>query len=96
MSKAVKSRYASVWDALEDSAGEAAHIKARSSLMMAVVTHIEKNGLTQAQAAKQFGVTQPRISDLMRGKIDLFSLDTLVNMLAAAGLRVEMKLKKAA
>ena len=96
MSKAVKSRYASVWDALEDSAGEAAHIKARSSLMMAVVTHIEKNGLTQAQAAKQFGVTQPRISDLMRGKIDLFSLDTLVNMLAAAGLRVEIKLRKAA
>ena len=71
-------------------------MKARSSLMMAVIAYIEKNGLTQAQAAKQFGVTQPRISDLMRGKIDLFSLDTLVNMLAAAGLRVEMKLKKAA
>ena len=64
--------------------------------MAAVIAHIEKNGLTQGQAAKQFGVTQPRISDLMRGKIDLFSLDTLVNMLAAAGLRVEMKLKKAA
>lgn len=64
--------------------------------MAAVIAQIEKNDLTQAQAAKQFGVTQPRISDLMRGKIDLFSLDTLVNMLAAAGLRVEMKLKKAA
>jgi len=71
-------------------------MKARSSLMMAVIAFIEKNGLTQAQAAKQFGVTQPRISDLMRGKIDLFSLDTLVNMLAAAGLKVEIKLKKAA
>ena len=64
--------------------------------MMAVIGHIEKNGLTQARAAKQFGVTQPRISDLMRGNIYLFSLDTLVNMLAAAGLRVEIKLRKAA
>ncbi len=71
-------------------------MKARSSLIAAVIAQIEKNELTQAQAAKQFGVTQPRISDLMRGKIDLFSLDTLVNMLAAAGLRVEIKLKKAA
>ncbi len=96
MSRSEKKRHASVWDAIEDTPGEAAHMKARSSLMMAVIAHIEKNGLTQAQAAKQFGVTQPRISDLMRGKIDLFSLDTLVNMLAAAGLRVEMKLKKAA
>ena len=96
MSKPKKSRHTSVWDAIEDTPGEAAHMKARSSLMSAVIAHIEKNGLTQAQAAKQFGVTQPRISDLMRGKIDLFNLDTLVNMLATAGLRVEMKLKKAA
>lgn len=96
MRKPVKSRYASVWDAIEDTPGEAAHMKARSILMMAVITQIDENGLTQAQAARQFGVTQPRISDLMRGKIDLFSLDTLVNMLAAAGLRVEIKLKKAA
>ena len=96
MSKAAKNRHASVWDAIENTPGEAAHMKARSSLMTAVIAHIEKNGLTQAQAARQFGVTQPRISDLMRGKIDLFSLDTLVNMLAAAGLRVEIKLKKAA
>ena len=96
MSKTAKIRHASVWDAIENTPGEAAHMKARSSLMTAVIAHIEKNGLTQAQAAKQFGVTQPRISDLMRGKIDLFSLDTLVNMLAAAGLRVEIKLRKAA
>ena len=96
MSKVSRSRYASVWDAIGDTAGEAAHMKARSSLMMAVNAYIEKNGLTQAQAARLLGVTQPRISDLMRGKIDLFSLDTLVNMLAAAGLKVEIKLKKAA
>jgi predicted XRE-type DNA-binding protein len=96
MTKPKRSRRASVWDAIEETPGGAAHMKARSSLMAAVIAQIEKNDLTQAQAAKQFGVTQPRISDLMRGKIDLFSLDTLVNMLAAAGLRVEMKLKKAA
>lgn len=85
-----------VWDAIEDTAGETAHMRARSLLMSAVITHIEKNGLTQAQAARLLGVTQPRISDLMRGKIDLFSLDTVVNMLAAAGMKVEMKLKKVA
>ena len=96
MSKVSRNRYASVWEAIEDTAGEAAHMRARSSLMSAIIRHIERNGLTQAQAARMLGVTQPRISDLMRGKIDLFSLDTLVNMLAAAGLKVEMKLKKVA
>jgi predicted XRE-type DNA-binding protein len=53
-------------------------------------------GMTQAQAAKRFGVTQPRINDVLRGKIDKFSLDALVNMLAKAGMRVEMRVKKAA
>ncbi|HWM66268.1 MAG TPA: XRE family transcriptional regulator [Steroidobacteraceae bacterium] len=53
-------------------------------------------GMTQAQAAKRFGVTQPRINDVLRGKIDKFSLDALVNMLSKAGMRVEMRVKKAA
>lgn len=57
---------------------------------------LEKNGLNQAQVAGLLGVTQPGISDLMRGKIDLFSPDTLVNMLAVAGLKVDIKLRKAA
>jgi predicted XRE-type DNA-binding protein len=52
--------------------------------------------LTQARAAKLFGVSQPRISDLMRGKINLFSIDNLVRLLAAAGLRVDLKVKKVA
>ena len=90
------SRFANVWDAIEDTPGEAAHMKARSELMMAITEHIRKNGLTQAEAAKLLGVTQPRVSDLTRGKIDLFSIDTLVQMLASAGMRVEMKLKKVA
>lgn len=89
-------RFNSVWDAIEDTPGEAAHMKARAELMTAIAENIRKNGLTQADAAKVFGVTQPRVSDLVRGKIDLFSIDTLVQMLASAGMRVEMKLKKAA
>jgi predicted XRE-type DNA-binding protein len=52
--------------------------------------------LSQTEAAKVFGVTQPRVSDLMRGKIELFGIDMLVNMLAAAGLRVKLQVKKAA
>ena len=53
-------------------------------------------GTTQSNAAKRFGITQPRLNDLLRGKIDKFSLDALVNMLAAAGMRVELRVKKAA
>ncbi|MGH8290968.1 MAG: helix-turn-helix domain-containing protein [Steroidobacteraceae bacterium] len=89
-------RYARVWDAIENTPEEAQNMKLRSALMMALQKHIERARLNQAQAAKLFGVTQPRISDLMRGKINLFALDTLVNMAAAAGMRVEMRLRKAA
>jgi predicted XRE-type DNA-binding protein len=89
-----RKRFASVWDAIEDNAAEAENIKLRSRLMMAVRDRIADEGLSQAQAAKLFGVTQPRISDLVRGKIDLFSIDMLVNMAAAAGLHVEMKIAR--
>lgn len=65
--------------------------KLRSALMSALRDHISRAHLNQTQAAKAFGVTQPRISDLTRGKVDLFGLDALVNMAAAAGLRVEMR-----
>lgn len=89
-------RFASVWDAIEDTPAQAENMKLRSTLMMALKDHIAREGLSQSQAAKVFGVTQPRVSDLMRGKIDLFSLDTLVNMLAAAGLHIEMRVLEAA
>jgi predicted XRE-type DNA-binding protein len=65
-------------------------MKLRSSLMMALRNHLLKAGMSQADAAKLFGVTQPRVSDLMRGKIDLFGLDALVNMAASAGMHIEM------
>ncbi len=89
-------RFASVWDAIEDSTAQAENLRLRSSLMMALTDHIKAEGLSQSQAAKVFGVSQPRVSDLMRGKIELFGIDTLVNMLAAAGLHVEMTVRPAA
>ena len=89
-------RFANVWDAIEDTPAQAENMKLRSALMIALKDHITREGLSQSQAAKVFGVTQPRVSDLMRGKIELFGLDSLVNMLAAAGLQVEMHVAHAA
>jgi predicted XRE-type DNA-binding protein len=88
--------FASVWDAIEDTPAATESLKLRSALMIALKEQIERRGWTQAEAARRFGVTQPRVSDLMRGKIDLFGLDTLVNMAAAAGLHVEMRIAEAA
>lgn len=70
-------------------------VKLRAALMTALKEHISRAHLSQSQAAKVFGVTQPRISDLTRGKVDLFGLDALVNMAATAGLRVEMHVRDA-
>jgi len=86
-----KKRFSSVWDAIEDTPAAAENMKLRSKLMMALTHHIQSKGLSQGQAAKLLSVTRPRVSDLMRGKIDLFSLDALVNMAVAAGLRVELR-----
>ena len=89
-------RFSSVWDAIEDKPEDAENMKLRSMLMMTLKDHLDRAEMTQAQAAKLFGVTQPRISDLMRGKINLFSLDALVNMATAAGLHIEMRVVEAA
>lgn len=89
-------RFTSVWDALENTPAEAENMKLRSALMIALKEHIERHGWSQKEAARQLGVTQPRVSDLMRGKINLFGLDTLVNMAVAAGLHVEIHVSEAA
>ena len=89
-------RFISVWDAIEDTPEEAENMKLRSVLMTALKNHIARTEISQAQAANLFGVTQPRVSDLMRGKINLFALDALVNMAAAAGLHIEMRVLEAA
>jgi len=86
----------SVWDAIEDTQAEAENMKLRSKLMMELTNQLTRSGMSQAEAAKLFGVTQPRISDLMRGKINLFGLDALVNMTVAAGLRIEIRVLAAA
>jgi predicted XRE-type DNA-binding protein len=88
-------RYTSVWDALEATPGAAENMRVRSALMQELVAYIAASGMTQVQAAHRFGVTQPRISDLKRGKVDLFSIDTLVNMLTAAGLHLDVRVREA-
>lgn len=69
---------------------EAEHLRLRSTLMSKICKLVQDRGMTQVEAAELFGVTQPRISDLVRGKIDLFSIDTLVDMLARAGVHVDL------
>ena len=86
----------SVFHSLGFPPADVENLRVRAVMMNALISHIERRKLTQAQAAKLLGTTQPRVSDLMRGKIDLFSIDTLVNLLAAFGLRVDLRVRKAA
>ena len=85
-----------IFEDLGFSQEEAANLHLRSQLMMRLTDYIKEADMTQEAAADFFGVTQPRISDLTRGKIGNFSIDALVNMLATAGLRVRMNFEKAA
>lgn len=87
-----KSRFASVWDALEDTPQEVASMKARAELMRGLQTWVKQESLTQAAAAARLGVTQPRVSDLVRGRINLFSMDALIDMAATAGLKPHVTL----
>jgi predicted XRE-type DNA-binding protein len=89
-------RFVSVWDAIEESHVTAASLRARSALMIELSELIRRRGWTQRQAAAKFGVTQPRVSDLTRGRIELFSLDMLVDMAEAGGLKPHIKVKRAA
>lgn len=87
--------FLSVWDAIEDTPEQAENMKLRSVLTMAIKDPIVRTEMSQAQAAKRFDVAQPRVSDLMRGKMNLFALDALVNMAAAANMRIEMRVLEA-
>ena len=75
---------------------EAENLKLRSDLMIRIEKYVKQSGMTQAAAARELGITQPRLNQLLKGKIQLFSLDALVNMLAQAGMRVNMTVRKAA
>jgi predicted XRE-type DNA-binding protein len=93
MSDKITRSRGNVFEDLGFPAEEAENLKVRSSLMGTIRTIIKREKLTQVQAAKLFGVTQPRISDLVRGKIELFSIDALVNMVGAAGRSVEISVQ---
>ena len=88
--------YQSVWDAIEPTAAAAASMKARSALMTAVRDAIDGWQVTQSVAAKRLHITQPRLNDLLRGRIQKFSLDALVELATSAGLSVRLKIAKAA
>jgi predicted XRE-type DNA-binding protein len=96
MKKATVETFSSVWDALADTPEEAANLRLRSALMQQIAAILEANGWTQAEAATRCGVTQPRINDLLRGRIARFSLDALVNIAAALGRKVTVSLDDAA
>ncbi len=88
--------FKSVWDALEDSPEQAANMRLRSELMIALRAQVEGWDSTQAEAAKRLRITQPRLNDLLRGRIGKFSLDAIVALAEHAGLDVRLKVRAAA
>jgi predicted XRE-type DNA-binding protein len=77
-------------------ADEAQNLLLRAELMLQIERYVKRSGATQQTAAKALGVTQPRLNQLLKGRIEIFSLDALVNMLAKVGMRVELRVRKAA
>jgi predicted XRE-type DNA-binding protein len=96
MSKLKGEQFANVWDAKADSPAEAANLELRYQLMEKISGIVKQNGWTQAEAAKRCGVTQPRINDLLRGRIARFSVDALVNIASGLGRKVRVSLEDAA
>jgi predicted XRE-type DNA-binding protein len=89
-------RFDSVWDAIEDLPAAAVNMKARADLMIATREVVESWKITQAKAAKRLGVNQPRMNDLVRGRIDKFSLDALMKLASRAGLVVRIEVIQSA
>ena len=82
--------YANVWDALTDSPEESANMTMRSNLLIALQQKVKSWEVTQAEAARRLGVTQPRLNDLLHSKIGKFSLDKLINLAIHAGISVRL------
>ena len=91
-----KRRFASVWDAIEPSRAQAESMKARAATMIAIRETVAAWDVTQAAAAKRLGLTQPRMNDLLRGRINKFSLDALIDLATRAGLAVRVEIRPAA
>ena len=89
-------RVTSVWDVLVDSPEEAENLRVRSQLMRAIKQVVNDWDISQKEAAQRLHITQPRLNDLLKGKIDKFSLDALVNMLASADLKIEIHVSHSA
>ena len=87
--------YVSVWDAIADTPEQAANLRARAELMRKIAAIISEQDWTQLEAARRCGVTQPRMNDLLRGRVSRFSLDALVNICTALGRRVRLDLEAA-
>jgi predicted XRE-type DNA-binding protein len=87
--------YASVWDALADTPEQAANLRTRAELMQKIAAIVTESGWTQTEAAQRCGITQPRMNDLLRGRVSNFSLDALVNIATALGRRVHVELDDA-
>lgn len=95
MKRDKRPEFADVWDAIEDEPVVRENLRARSDLMLQIEKIIRAKGWTQAEAARHCGVSQPRINDLLRGRISRFSLDALVNVAAAMGRRVQVTVRAA-
>lgn len=91
-----RQKFDNVWDALADTPATAANMAMRAELLIAIDQRVRRWNLTQVEAARRLGLTQPRLNDLLRGKIDRFSLDTLINLARAAGLAVRIDIAEAA
>lgn len=83
-------RFSSVWDALEDNPQQAANMRLRSTLLLELCRTIRSWELSQKDAATRLNISQPRLNDVLNGKIDKFSLDALVNLSAAAHVQVDL------
>jgi len=88
--------FANVWDALEDSSEEAATMTMRSNVMIAINEKMRSWNTIQARAARRLGITQPRLNDLIQGKISKFSLDSLLTLATRAGFKVRIDVRSAA
>jgi predicted XRE-type DNA-binding protein len=88
--------FASVWKAIEDNPEEAATMTMRSNIMSAINEKVHGWNTTQARAARRLGITQPRLNDLLRGRINKFSLDALLTLASRAGLKVKIDVRSAA
>jgi predicted XRE-type DNA-binding protein len=86
--------YSDVWDAVAETSSEAANLKIRSRLMIALADYVERQNITQAEAARRFGVPRSRVSELVNGKISKFSIDRLVNMAASVDLETHIAVRQ--